>query len=73
MNETNYLEVKGMHCPHCAGKIENAVSRIQGVLEIQVNEKTEKGRVTFNRKQTTLADVLHAIEEAGFEAEKLDL
>lgn len=71
MNETTYLEVKGMHCPDCPPKVEKAVLEIDGVTEISVNLASEKGRVTFNRNLTGIPDIINKIQDIGFEAKKV--
>ncbi|ASK64052.1 copper-translocating P-type ATPase [Virgibacillus phasianinus] len=71
MDETTYLDVKGMHCAACATRIEKAVSKLDGVTEINVNLATEKGRVTFNKNRTTLSDIINRINKIGFEAKKV--
>lgn len=71
MNETNYVELKGMHCPNCPPKIERAVSEMDGVTEISVNLATEKGRVTFDKSLTGISEIINKIHEVGFEAKKI--
>ncbi|MEH7387388.1 heavy metal translocating P-type ATPase [Bacillus sp. JJ1521] len=71
MKETNHLEISGMHCAACATRIEKVVSKIEGVEEIHVNLATEKGRVTFTKKQTNLDEIINRINKIGFEA-KID-
>lgn len=71
MNETNYLDVKGMHCPDCPTKIEKAVLEMDGVAEVSVDLATEKGSVTFNRNLTGISEIIGRIHNVGFEAKKV--
>ncbi|WP_099157848.1 heavy metal translocating P-type ATPase [Virgibacillus ndiopensis] len=68
MQETSYLNVKGMYCAACASRIEKVVSRIDGVHEINVNLTTEKGRVSFNKNRTSISDIINKINKIGYEA-----
>lgn len=70
MDETNYLDVQGMNCAACATRIEKAVSKIDGVTEVNVNLTTEKGRVTFNKSRTSITEVINKINKIGFGAKK---
>ncbi|WP_240376740.1 heavy metal translocating P-type ATPase [Bacillus piscicola] len=66
--QTIALEITGMHCAACAARIEKVVSKMEGVTTVSVNLATEKGRVTFNKSQTSLADILNKIQKIGFHA-----
>lgn len=71
MEETSYIDIKGIHCAACTTRIEKAVSKIDGVSNISVNLTTEKGLVSFNKNRTSIADIIHKINNIGFEAEKV--
>lgn len=71
MDETNDLDIRGMHCAACAARIEKAVSKIEGVTNINVNLTTEKGRVTFNKNRTSISDIIQKINKIGFKAERI--
>jgi len=61
------LRVGGMTCVMCAKSIENALSRLQGVVNVTVNVGTEKATVTYNPRLTTIGDMRSAIAEAGYQ------
>ncbi|WP_258756886.1 cation-translocating P-type ATPase [Cytobacillus firmus] len=71
MNETNHLEIRGMHCAACAARIEKAVSKLEGVEDVHVNLTTEKGRVTFSKKKISINEIINRINKIGFDA-KID-
>ncbi|WP_163100085.1 heavy metal translocating P-type ATPase [Peribacillus alkalitolerans] len=71
MEETNYLQISGMHCAACAVRIEKSVSRIEGVSTVSVSLATEKGRVTFNKEKTQLSDIIQKIQKIGFGAKEI--
>ncbi|UJL46320.1 heavy-metal-associated domain-containing protein [Virgibacillus sp. NKC19-16] len=68
MSETAYLDVKGMHCVNCPSKVEKAISKMNGVSNISVDYKTEKGHVKFDKNLIGISDIIHEINEVGFEA-----
>jgi P-type Cu+ transporter len=68
MEETSFLEIKGMHCAACAVRIEKAVSKMEGVIDVNVSLTTEKGRFTFNKNRTNIQDIIKKINNIGFAA-----
>jgi len=61
------LRVGGMTCASCAARVERTLNRIPGV-HAEVNFATEAARVEATAG-TTDADIVHAIEGAGYTAE----
>ncbi|GAA0593166.1 hypothetical protein GCM10009001_06610 [Virgibacillus siamensis] len=68
MTEAISLDVKGMHCPNCPAKIEKAVSKMDGVAQIQVSWKMENARVEFNNTVTSISDIINRINKMDFQA-----
>jgi P-type Cu+ transporter len=66
--ETFDLSVKGMTCASCVGRVERALKRVEGVADAVVNLATERARVTAPAGAVSPADLVRAIEEAGYEA-----
>ena len=60
------LQVGGMTCASCVGRVEKALKRVPGVAEASVNLATERAHVTGHG--IGLADLIAAVERAGFEA-----
>ena len=60
------IPVEGMHCSGCAGRLEEALHRVDGVTEAAVSFATELAHVDL--EGTNPDPVLHAIGEAGFYA-----
>lgn len=59
------LPVAGMTCASCVGRVERALSAIQGVQAATVNLATERADITFNGQADPQAAV-RAIEGAGY-------
>lgn len=67
MVESMQIDIKGMHCSACATRIEKVVTKMDGVLKVNVNLATEKGRVMFDPNQTSKLQILNKIKKIGFE------
>jgi P-type Cu+ transporter len=63
------LDVKGMHCASCVGRVENAIKRVPGVEEATVNLLTERAAVKFDPNKASPNDFVSAVEVAGYDAE----
>jgi len=62
------LRISGMHCAACAAVIEQALTRVDGVLGAHVSAAGERARVRWSPQRTCLADVVAAIGAAGYGA-----
>ena len=70
-HETRELAVSGMTCATCAGRIEKVLSAVPGVTRAQVNLATERASVEALAGVLRPADLIAAVERAGFEAQLL--
>ncbi len=59
--------VPEMDCPSCAGKIENALGRTGGVTTYETQPTTGTVIVTCDSSRVGEADIIGAIESAGYE------
>jgi Cu2+-exporting ATPase len=62
------LRISGMHCAACAGLIEAALGRVDGVLEATVSAAGERARVRWSPQHTGVARLIEAIRAAGYDA-----
>jgi len=56
-----------MTCANCSSTVTDAVTRLDGVADADVNFATDGGTVEYDPDQTTLGDVYAAIEDAGYD------
>jgi len=63
------LKIGGMESQHCVGIIENTLGKTQGVKSYHVNLATQKATVFFESEMVKVADLIKAIENAGYGAE----
>ena len=61
------LGVLGMTCAACVRRIENAVRRVPGVRDAQVNLVTHRATVTVDPQSASVDAIAAAIERAGYE------
>jgi Cd2+/Zn2+-exporting ATPase len=64
---TARLAVPEMDCPSCAGKVDNALGRVDGVIDVGLNPTAGTATVTYDADRATEDDVVAAIEGAGYE------
>ncbi len=60
------LPIAGMTCANCAMTIERVLTRLDGVLSANVNFANEKATVTYLPGVVSRADLIRAVEEAGY-------
>ena len=63
------LGVGGMTCASCVRRVEKALGRVPGVSAVSVNLATETARVAFEGRPPALAELIQAVEDAGYKAE----
>ncbi len=66
------IGVGGMTCAACVGRVERAIGKIPGVLEVSVNLTTEKASVIHLPEIVTAARIGGAIDAAGYEAREAE-
>ena len=61
------INVDGITCEHCVDTIKEAVEILDGVLRVDVDIEKKQVVVEFNEKLAKPVDLIHKIEEVGFE------
>ncbi|MBE3577812.1 MAG: copper-translocating P-type ATPase [Limnochordales bacterium] len=61
------LDIAGMSCASCAGRIEEALRSVPGVSSANVNFALEKAAVEFDPAAIQIADLVKAVEETGYQ------
>ena len=67
-SETCRLEVGGMTCASCVGRIEKALLKLDGVADARVNLATEVASITYDPGLVRLDDLTGAVVKAGYSA-----
>lgn len=68
MPETRTFEIVGMTCASCVRHVERALGRVPGVSEVAVNLATERASVVYDPVSASTAQLVKAVEMAGYEA-----
>lgn len=69
--ESFELEIEGMTCASCVGRIERALSAVPGVISASVNLATEKATVSATGGLVTRAVLEATVKEAGYEVRQV--
>ena len=62
------LEIGGMTCASCVGRVQKALTRAEGVVTASVNLAMETAAVTYDPATADLAALTAAVEKAGYTA-----
>jgi len=62
------LDVEGMHCAACAGRIEKALAQVPGVRAARVNLVTNQASVEFQPESAGPDDLVAAVAAGGYSA-----
>ena len=63
------LDIGGMTCASCVGRVEKALDKIPGVEAASVNLATEQAKVRLkSNSEATIAGVIAAVQKTGYEA-----
>src|SRR5215204_3926065 len=65
VQETSF-DVMGMSCASCVGRVETALKKVPGVLDVNVNLATEKVTVRYLASEAGLRDFARAVKGAGY-------
>lgn len=65
------LSLPTIHCAACMATVENGLMKIPGVEDVRVN-LTRKRATVRARPDATLDDLIHTLEQLGYEAQPMD-
>ncbi|MFH0969185.1 MAG: heavy metal translocating P-type ATPase [Patescibacteria group bacterium] len=65
------LSLIGMHCSSCAAIIERSLRKVLGVKQANVNFAAEKAAIVFDENISSIADLVNAVDKAGYKAEEV--
>lgn len=66
------LSITGMTCAACSARIEKKLSRLEGVKAANVNLTTEKATVEYDPSKVKVSDLVKAVKDLGYGAEKAE-
>lgn len=62
------LIIEGISCPACVWLIESRISKLEGVVQVNVNYSTQRCRINWREDAVALSDILAAILQLGYKA-----
>ena len=62
------LGVTGMTCGACVAKVQNALSRVSGVIGAEVSLEGKNAVINVEKGKITRADLIAVVKKAGFSA-----
>ena len=62
------INVEGMTCGHCVMHVANALQKVKGVVNADVNLNKKVALVTYQPGTVTREQLIKAIEDAGYKA-----
>ncbi len=62
------LNIKGMTCSGCEGKVQKALSACKGVSDVKVNHKDGKAELHLEDGKASIDELIKALKHAGFKA-----
>ena len=62
------LEIGGMTCASCVGRVQKALSRVEGVVEVSVNLATETAQVAHRSGVVSVEALAAAVAKSGYTA-----
>lgn len=64
------LEVPGMHCGGCQGRVERAVGALEGVRRVKADFQSGRVEVAFDGAATNEDAIRSLIEQIGYEVRR---
>lgn len=65
---TVVLQIQGMTCASCVGRVEKALGKVPGAILASVNLATETAQVRVAQREPDVAALVAAVEQAGYSA-----
>jgi Cu+-exporting ATPase len=63
------LDIGGMTCASCVGRIEKVLNKIPGVEAASVNLATEQAKIRIKTGSISLAEIISLVKKTGYEAQ----
>ncbi|MFO8017852.1 MAG: heavy metal translocating P-type ATPase [Promethearchaeia archaeon] len=68
------VKIAGMNCASCVQTVEKALSKTEGIAEVNVNLATEKATILYDPEVLNYSDIENTINSTGYRAvEKFDM
>ncbi len=68
VSEKAEIDLIGMTCAACSGRIEKGLNKLQGVKKAAVNLALETATIEYNPEQVSVQDMIKKVENLGYQA-----
>src|SRR5690606_3610269 len=68
MTKTLKVDIQGMTCASCVGRVEKYLSKNDAVISSAVNLATEKATIMYRPDKIDQTGIIKIIEQAGYQA-----
>ncbi len=66
------IPIGGMTCSTCANTIDKAISKLDGIREVNVNFATERAIVKYDPNKTRISQIRDAISKSGYKSLEIE-
>ena len=67
------FRITGMSCASCSSAVQRRVSQLDGVADASVNLASERLVASFDPDKTSVKQIIHTVEKAGYGAFLMDV
>ncbi len=60
------LDIAGMHCESCVGRVETALLRLAGVADAEVDLSKQKAKIVYDSERVSIDDLIASVEADGY-------
>lgn len=71
MKQANFL-IEGMVCASCAQTVQQAVAKLPGITQANVNLATNQLQIEYDERSVQLNQVILAVKKSGYQAKSLE-
>ncbi|OGK52556.1 hypothetical protein A2966_02290 [Candidatus Roizmanbacteria bacterium RIFCSPLOWO2_01_FULL_41_22] len=65
-SETISIKALGMDSPHCAMIVENAIKKLPGIKNIDIDFSNQRAKIVFTPKKISVSEIFKVISDAGY-------
>lgn len=62
------IRIEGMHCHRCESTIRQALGKLSGVHEVEVDFPTGQASVLYDREKVDVRTLMETVNKAGYKA-----
>ncbi len=60
------LDIRGMHCESCVGRVKTALLRLTGVADAEVDLANQRAKISFDSEKVSVEELKSSVEAEGY-------